>query len=380
MKLALFISRPTVIYATLYFAIKRGFEALGVVVEGGPFTLPDPVMAAFCREFQPDLVMELDRTRCHLPSLPSHIPHVAWILDLVNRHGGTYQGSDILYGADVEWFTDARAHGAKIAGWLPPGYGPETYYYQELPWESDFSFVGHLSAPWSESELARPVGHLTFGQLHQRYFDRLVAKSPALPTHPYMDWPQGPFAILDEVLAESGLGRGDLDQSMFYDLTSRLMRMFNRSRFLNRAMDVSPHCRFYGSGGWLQWPRFAPLFQGYVQGEQVRRVYQTTRINLHDGNLYHFRPLDCLAAGGFLFHRDTPFTGNRFLTTFEKDKHYVAVNDENFDKLARHYLNNPEERRAIARQGALEVQRNHSWRKRAETILQDVERVRCGMV
>lgn len=381
-KLALFTSHATMLNTILFFAIKRGFESLGVEVAGGPVALPDDVMAAFCREFQPDAVLEFDRTRHHLPSLPRHIPHIAWILDLVNRHGHRFYGSEILYGIGADWFHgDPVPYGAQRLGWLPPGYCPHTYYYEEPPWESDFSFVGHIPDPWSAAEKARPLCRhggpaTTFGAFVGPYLERLVETCRGLPSHPYMDWPEGGTALLDAALKEMGCTKEEMGQSLYYDLSIRIVRMHNRLRFFEKAMTVSDAIRFFGTGGWSKWPQFAGHFQGYAHGEQARRVYQTSRINLHEGTINHFRLLDCLASGGFLFYRQQPFLGIRNVSLLQEGVHYLAVGEGEFAEKSRYYLDHPEERRRMARLAAAEVAAHHAWHHRAAMVVQDWQRLR----
>lgn len=380
-RLALFTSRPTVINAAFFSAMKRGFSQLGVEVEGGPLALSDRAMLTFCREFRPDAVMELNRTRHHLPSLPREIPHIAWICDPVNHHGNRFHGSEILYGMGHHWFPDPPArYGARVVGWLPPGYCPESYFFEEREEESDFSFVGQLSPPWTEAELNRPMSPKggkspTFGEILNAFHS--CQSELCHPDH-YLDVLEVPFAQLEELLLARGLRMEDLDQSLVYDLTIRMARMHNRSRLMDQVMAHSASIRFYGSEGWARWPRYAPCHGGYLERpEQLRQVYQTTRINLHEGVFLHFRLLDCMASGGFLFYRERRWKPDPEMgpPIFQPGVHYVSFNDGNLRDKTRYYLDHPEERRRIAGEAAREVARHHTWRSRAQRILQDLDRL-----
>ncbi|MBF0611560.1 MAG: glycosyltransferase family 1 protein [Magnetococcales bacterium] len=387
MKVALFTQKPSQPYMKIYFGLRQALEEAGVEVEGFPLLLSDQALAAFCQEMQPDVVFEMDRTRRQVPSLPKHIPHVCWIVDYaspycINPFCDRFDGSDIVYFLSKDWFTgqSPSLYGAKKLAWLPPGFAPQQYYFEERPYQCDFSFVGHMPNVWSEKEKSRLVGEregqpVLFGEALDIFTRNQLAVLPE--NHGYLEWRA--FApeyhqAMTQSMAECGIHWQGLSQSMQYDLSWRINRSHNRRRFMEQVVRISQDIQFFGTGGWLNTPAFAPYFKGY-QGDvdEVRTIFQYSRINLHDGIPSHFRFFDCLGSGGFLFFRQPLQTYiDEISEIIRPDEHFIIVNDDNMGEKAAYWLPREEERREMARRAAMEVHNHHTWKHRVANILADL--------
>ncbi|MBF0611557.1 MAG: glycosyltransferase family 1 protein [Magnetococcales bacterium] len=378
----MFTQKPTQMYTKIFFGIQRGFQELGIHVEGLPMLLPHEALTTFCQEMQADVVLEMDRTRKQVPSLPKHIQHISWMVDFNNPFCDGFQGSDLLYFFGKDWFTpqdQSRYQVGKI-DWLPPGYCPHQFFYEERPWQWDFSFVGHIPNPWTEADNARIVSH------HQGREIRF-AEAVQLFQHFFLQRVEPPFTymeplhqqVVDDALHHLQQATGchwqSLPQSLQHDLTMRSRRLYNRQRFIDHIFTVSQQVALFGTGGWSKWPHYAPYFGGYLGDiDRLRQVFQASRINLHDGLPSHFRVFDCLASGGFLFFRQPlrPLSQLGIQELLTPGEDFILVNDDNFAPLARYWLDHPDQRRQFSQRTAEKVANNHTWKVRAERILHDL--------
>ncbi|MBF0611559.1 MAG: glycosyltransferase family 1 protein [Magnetococcales bacterium] len=146
-RLAIFTSRPSVHNTLRYFALKRAFTALGVQVAGGPMAPVEDALQVFCREFQPDTILELDRSRqYHGHYLPDSIVHIAWLVHQEVAEKSPPQGSQLLYALDPSFLPGkATDYGAKRLDWLPAASDPHHFYYEEHPWQWEVSYAGGMA-------------------------------------------------------------------------------------------------------------------------------------------------------------------------------------------------------------------------------------------
>lgn len=112
-----------------------------------------------------------------------------------------------------------------------------------------------------------------------------------------------------------------------------------------------------------------------ISPEEVNKIYNTTKICL---NIHHHqsieglnpRTFEILGAGRFELVDYKHVLRN----LFELDKEIVTYsNEKELFKSIEYYLDNEEERKKIAHQGHEAVQREHTFKHRAERILKDCE-------
>lgn len=123
-----------------------------------------------------------------------------------------------------------------------------------------------------------------------------------------------------------------------------------------------------------RYPALAPLYRGFVHGEQASWVYQASRISL---NIHHpqtrsgvnMRTFEIAAAGGFQLVDDHPGIGDLFEVGKEIVTYRTAA-DLN-DKL-RYYLAHDAERREIAQACAAKARAEHSFVRRMNILCEAI--------
>jgi len=372
-RIALMMPKDTAFYRQLAIQMGRGFQQEGWTVVTGYSLLTGAALIQFCEEFKPDVLFEMNRPRCDIPELPLNIRHIAWIVDTNGRANDYFVGSEITYYWGANWFLSRPKSAYGFSAWLPPGVCSVDYRYGTQDKVCDFSYVGHMPQPWSQQEKDRIVSKgllkIQFGELLED-LERMLIKNNlrGFSNDDYL-------AMAESLIGSLGAEIADLDDALRYDLGCRIVRQHTRQTITSLALKSSSSVAFYGSKGWLAWPAYKAYYKGFLtQAKQLRDVYQTSRINLHDGVGIHFRTMDCMGSGGLLFYLgsadDDAFGGMH--TFFEPDKHFVRVDTESFSDKADFYLRHPKLRQKIAQSASALVHAKHSWRQRASTVIKDL--------
>jgi hypothetical protein len=264
---------------------------------------------------------------------------------------------------------------------LLPGFDQELYFAEPQEFLSDISFVGHLSNPWSSQEDNRVIYSssdriITFKQVRKH----LEQKTEMINITEYIedDYINLALSFIPENIRE----QISLSPTVKYDLACRIQRMTCRHKMLEIACANGVSRRFFGSAGWKEWPQYKPYYQGMLTDPaKVRKAYQTSRINLHDGAGggvgLHFRTMDCMASGGLLFNLesvDDSMPGGMH-SVFTPGKHYVSVNETNFANKIKYYLSHENEREEICVAANKEVMQNHQWKFRIQKIVDDLKKL-----
>lgn len=329
----------------------------------------------FCKLNQPDIILEMNRTRNEIPELPEHIIHIAWIVDNRGKKISSFAGSELIYLFWSNWLKDCKSSASHIIDWLPPGFDPELYFYENRGDLSDISFVGHISFPWTEDEKKRILFESTEAAI--TFEDALLhlqhkSQQTDLTGYNEDDYVEMALSFLPEQITT----HISLDPSVQYDLGCRaILRMAFRQKVLDLAVASGASIRFFGPGGWNAWSNYQPFYQSVLtEPEDLRAVYQSSKINLHEGVGVHFRTLDCMASGGLLFFMASPDDARYggIQSCFTPGKHYVEFDQNDFSEKATFYLVHPEERKQICEQARAEVASRHTWKHRIQKIIDDI--------
>ena len=108
---------------------------------------------------------------------------------------------------------------------------------------------------------------------------------------------------------------------------------------------------------------------GYLPYKDAHKIYNESKIIIGPQNYKSQvtqRTYEILGSGGFLLTSDTPGVRELFKPG---DDLVVSSSKEQTLKLVHYYLNHPEERTKISRQGHITVS-NHTYRNRAEQVIQ----------
>lgn len=370
LRIALFLPSSTPFYMSTFHAMKRGFETHeGVEVCGWTELLNEDAMLEFCRQFKPDVIFEMNRTRSELPLLPAHIKHIGWIVDPSGKDFDSFKGSEIVYFFSAHWIERCLAPPTGIVDWLAPGFCPETYCYKEKSPLCDFSFFGHIPLPWNSQERARIVHEkngniLTFGQVYDH----------CLAADPITGW-ENVIALVEGLAGEPVEIE---DRVVRYDIGCRASRMIKRHVLIDVILQVSQSLRIYGPENWAKYPSFYNYYQKFVTDQQeLCHIVQTSKAILHEGTGLHFRVFDALGAGSCLFYlrHPTEFVHGGLQTFFEPGKHYVPFDADDITEVAAKYLYSEQARRTMARDASALVHAKHTWSHRAAKILADIHRI-----
>jgi len=164
------------------------------------------------------------------------------------------------------------------------------------------------------------------------------------------------------------------DQWLRYDLGTRTVRLRNRHQLISLVLKTSDSLRIYGSENWKDWPQYQPHYYHFVDhSHDLKQIYQSTKLNLHEGINPHFRVFDAMSAGGLVFVKRTPEDSAEggMCDFFEPFVHYVPFSDDDFAELADKYLSDDKARQKIIVAAADHVHAHHTWSHRAEKIIQD---------
>jgi hypothetical protein len=236
------------------------------------------------------------------------------------------------------------------------------------PDRCDFSFCGFIP---------KPLVNCVVGQARDGTSVLLVQLVQALPSGAVS---QAQFSLGDIRRALDAAchryGWTLIDEALMY-IDEMVVRTVDRVHVVTELMQVSRNIEIWGPDSWLRWPDFAPLYRGQLQPIHLDAiVYQASRINVHNGRLaMHFRVVDCMAAGGFVFINQTPsdMQPDGIGNYFEPDVHYGSYRLDEVGAVARRYLEDEKARLKIAEEGRRAVLAGHTWQHRAAQIVKDFD-------
>jgi hypothetical protein len=373
LRVAIFMPRANSFYLSLLFGLKLGFEKHNVEVFASATLYEQNCLVEFCQQYKPHLIFEMNRSRAQLPDLPANIMHVAWIVDTLGHTVDYYHGSDITYFFGGNWKRAFTAEGG-LVDWLAPGTCEVSYSFKPQQTAADFSFVGHIPKPWNENELGREIckyrdESIHFGRLHDELLD--YWQSISFENFENITYLNSAYELVEQRYGK----KIDIhDQALRYDLGCRMVRLRNRQQLMEQVLGHKGTLRIYGSKNWQEWPRYRPHYHYFVEhSRDLADIYQTTKLNLHEGVGPHFRVFDAMSSGGAMMVKRTPDDAAEggMYEIFEPFVHYIPFLEDDFNDLAEKYLRDDTARRSIVENAFQEVQARHTWTHRAEKILLD---------
>jgi hypothetical protein len=359
--------------------LRNGFRQLGIeVLTAWPH--PNALMLENVLDsFRPDFVFEINRSRNQIRGCDEKFLHVAWMQDfqsLGQRLEGDFGGSDLGYFIVLPSAMGFAPSYDATARYLFPATDPEIFGYAAEHPIFDFSFIGQMFAPISDSLRARPIladdaESGTVGELLDLFAAEGVGQSSHMTMH-----------TGDRLLRFVRRRRPEADASTIDPAIRNLFddyfpRLTDRTRLLDEILSVSGKVGFFGTGPWDKWPRYRPHFGGYInRPSKMALVFRRTKVNLHNGNVgMHMRVLDCMATGGAIMVNTSLWTGTPFgiEAYFEPGRHFIEYDFDNLAEVAAGALANDAGRRRIGAAAAEAVRAGHTWRHRAMQIVQDVQ-------
>ncbi|EKD38830.1 MAG: hypothetical protein ACD_75C00595G0001, partial [uncultured bacterium] len=172
----------------------------------------------------------------------------------------------------------------------------------------------------------------------------------------------------------------DIDNlTLRYDILYRSRRIKIRQTTIDSVMPISRNIRIYGPDNWEKWPEYNPFYQRFIDNpHELRDIYQSTRLNLHEGVSLHMRLLDCFASGGCLLYLnpdERANTGKGILFFFEEGEHYLKAEEDDFTTQVKEYLANKELCDKIGLNASRIIHSEHTWQHRAQKVVKDCQYV-----
>jgi len=373
-KIALFLPSLNTYYLSIFSSLKKEFERRGIEVNGWPCLLEEEELVEFCRQFKPDCILEVNRTRNQIPWLPKDIKHISWMFDVGEWKYDSLGGSQIIYFFGANWIKNFQSLGNENIKWLPPAMCGIDYQFGINKKVADFSFVGHIPNPWNRSDLSRNID--TDNQ--SVTFDDIMTKCQSLwakidlKGFDNQEYFNSAMRIVYEL---TGKNISITDKKIRYDFSCRIIRQMNRKNLINLVLKYSKSLRIYGTTTWENYEKFTEFYIKYLNSPiDLKGVFQSTKINLHEGVGLHDRVFSIMGSGGFLFYRESPDDNDYggINTVFEPFVHYIPFNEETFGELSDQYLGNVGERDKISIKSSLLVHKEHTWFNRVSKIISDI--------
>ena len=157
------------------------------------------------------------------------------------------------------------------------------------------------------------------------------------------------------------------------------------SRFLDRielARLLSKYSTNFGLFGkdWKNYTEFESFSSNHISSEkELFSIYKKTKINLYNnthGLGMHSKTFEIMINGGFFA---LPKSKKNYLKGginqhFNENEHFVTFSPEKFDDLIENWMFNTEKRIKIGNNARKLVLSDHTWEKRIEKILRDLDK------
>lgn len=157
-----------------------------------------------------------------------------------------------------------------------------------------------------------------------------------------------------------------INKKMKYDVSFVGRNISNRAIFIKKIINENINVHTFGEG-----------WNGIISFDEVINVINSSKINLNFSGSYMSAEIKQIKGRNF----EIPMCGGFCLTEYipgieefyKIDKEIVCFNsiEEAIHKI-KYYLNNEDERKAIAQAGWERAQREHTWEKRMSDIFQEI--------
>lgn len=411
--IAIFAPNRSSLYINGLLGLKKEFTRRGIVAHVGWGYLGELQLAQFCDVFRPDAILEIDRTRDNAPGMPKDVTSIAWMQDWLSvgeQHIAS--SSTRIGGSDLNYFVaKPESIGVDTSrlphwGYLLQATDPDIYFPEDIPMESDFSLIGYVperefidrlddrlnvEVPgWNVTNfgtIRMLIDALKANGITWNTYDATEARR-AINEHVYsfLSMPRNAFwATLQRYrprpVPAPPVDRCVIPDDLKYFIENQIMRALARSTVAEHVLKVSASLRLFGVGMWQTYPLFAAHYAGPVKTEtEVRQIYRSTRINLHNAmTQMHSRALDCMAAGSTIMvnrtRRNDVSEPDCLCAHFTPGVHYFEYGEDDLTERARDLLENTELRRRSGELAALAVHNRHTWSHRVDQIIEDLKQI-----
>ncbi|AMK77751.1 MULTISPECIES: glycosyltransferase [Methylomonas] len=357
------------------------------------------------RYFQPDLVAVIDHFRHEYPGIPTELPFVNWIQDMlpnITQNSIAPGQRDFNFSFAKRWlsFNQLDIYREYPLEFLPLGYNDSQYHpLAEQGFDCDILLVSHLESPEKTLECFRnsafgfvmnPAeqalidrGELTQQTLHRLYqvleqhcasmtmaqFEEFCTFHLGKTTSDFRDLYAGHgLAVSDQVIDVLLCTKGN---RLHFDYLNR-MKTWPIQLLARSFPELEIHV--YGKN-WQHYPAYRRFAKGVADnGKALNKIMSKAKIclNSNPGVTLHMRALEIMASGSFMLSRRMVYDGSPLADFFSADE--VVLYDDEADFLVKvvYFLDNPAARAKFAANGLLALQAKLSYQAIAGSILKSV--------
>ncbi len=372
LRVLLITSRYTTVLQYVTRDLAAGFEQLGCKVQiesesSDTERLSDLSIARSVDEFKPHLLVQIDGLRPFFPVLPGHIPYVGWIQDRLPRFFRTeiptqLSNRDYTFGFWPELNRELQSVGYRDVELLSSAVNDAVYHCHSVVREafrSDLALVSNIRRP------SNP---------HVETLVRVFAHQ-----HGY-GWgdPEHYRELLHFVETSLKIEIPDSDREKFaHQLYVDYERTIQKLEVIGWARAAGFDLKLYGRG-WEAYPELREHWRGVVTpGEELRDLYRSATAHLQinlDTNV-HPRVFECLASGGLTlaYRHPSDFRPGHLNDHLRKGREELTFGSQaEFHSIVDRVRRDSNYRDQVVRQGQRRVLRDHTYRNRAQQILEVV--------
>ncbi|MBF0186379.1 MAG: glycosyltransferase [Magnetococcales bacterium] len=362
-------------------------------------------------QFDPDLIMMIDHFRWEYPHLPQSIPFGTWVQDLLPQMFRDDQGPlgphDHVFSFSKKWIRTKRLSGPMFGDrpihYLPVGV--DTEVIRPLPdvkkdidvlYVSNLPLSDHTLDPFRNKDTL--YEYTLFKNEREALDNNAITVEQMVILYTLIVEELEKISYLEAFELEHNLVRKRLFAKQLLELleikdVESCMGLFvdnNQTRIgwdIFRKLKLTParhlaeqgiNIHIYGSN-WETFPEIADHCHGIVQnGDPLNRLTARSRICIHNsGTTLHMRSMEILGAGGFLMCKQTdPTIDNTAITDFFEDGKDMVLwnNEQELLEHVRHYLDNPDARERIARQGFESCMKQFTYDRLAQQVRETIRK------
>jgi hypothetical protein len=353
------------------------FRLMGVEAIDGHSYLDGKKFRNMLRDFKPDFVLEINRSRNQIPDCDAKFHHIAWIQDYsVGRRRITdgFGGSSKVYSILDPHILGYRAE--QVQGWTLLQSAVDPNVHRPTPglmprW--DVTTIGYLASPLSRCELRAPL----YSSGVNTTLSEIQAEFRACGmNHGNLHVPNLESFLLGFMRSRKPDYRPDATFDWLMALyEDRVIRSLDRAGYLRQVISRTDNVGIFGNGQWPWDEQFSRHFSGRIRGGSQRAaIYCLSRIVFHNGQLLvHDRNLEAMSCEACVIlnhsiHEDSPSGITPYFTDGE---HFAFFDEETLPDLVTELLADDARRARLGRQARKKILDGFTWHHRAQQIVND---------
>jgi hypothetical protein len=297
---------------------KLGHETRLLIEEADHELLNTLCHAQACADFQPDMILLIDHYRAEFLGLPTNIPAVMWVQDLLPHIFSPAAGpkqSPLDYSLGYGRIRCVAEFGYPESRFMPAVVGVNEQRFtaktgnsavESSSFDCDICFVGHTgNSPEKivREQIAKsPNAAKLFWDIYERLANIYAHEG-------FISDPRHIQQLVRQSLSALDLSMPEQDFQSLTDLFShQVNHAFFRHQALQWLLDLDCNIHIYGKG-WENHPTLSRFAKGVADNQKhLAAIYRASKINLQitTHGIVHQRLFEGLCAGGFFLVRHRP--------------------------------------------------------------------------